>query len=137
MLWIVCAVAVVVAGGFVLSPLFRETAPGASVPGADPGGETERERLLERKTACYRNLKDLEFQFRMGRLEEADYERLRAEHRAEAAAILAELDRLRAPNGARAAGPAAKKGREASRCPACGAAAPPGKKFCADCGKRL
>ncbi len=73
----------------------------------------------------------------MGRLEEADYERLRAEHRAEAAAILAELDRLRAPNGARAAGPAAKKGREASRCPACGAAAPPGKKFCADCGKRL
>ena len=136
MLWIVCAVAVVVAGGFVLSPLFRETAPGASAPEAS-GGETERERLLERKTACYRNLKDLEFQFRMGRLEEADYERLRAEHRAEAAAILAELDRLRAPNGPRAAGPAARKGREASRCPACGAAAPPGKKFCADCGKRL
>ena len=134
MLWIVYAVAVVLAGGFVLSPLFREQAP---APGTDPGGETERERLLERKTACYRNIKDLEFQFQMGRLPETDYLELRKEHRAEAAAILAELDRLQAPNGARGAGPAGKKGRDAARCPACGAAALPGKKFCADCGKRL
>jgi cytochrome c-type biogenesis protein CcmI len=117
MLWIVCAVAVVVAGGFVLAPLFR------SAPGAEAGGETERDRLLERKTACYRNLKELEFQFRMGRLLEADYEELRAEHRAEAARILEELERLGASGGA--------------RCPGCGARCPPGKKFCADCGKRL
>ncbi|MBN2337496.1 MAG: hypothetical protein JXP48_03055 [Acidobacteria bacterium] len=134
MLWIVCAVAVVTAGGFVLAPLFRETAPGP-----DLEGETERDRLLERKTACYRNLKDLEFQFRMGRLLEADYEGLRAEHRAEAARILAELERLGAPGGKRAAGggPGGKKGGDGTRCPACGAAAAPGKKFCADCGKRL
>jgi len=135
MLWIVCAVAVVVAGGFVLAPLFRESAP----PGADAGGETERDRLLERKTACYRNLKELEFQFGMGRLLEADYEILRAEHRAEAARILEELERLGAPGGRRAAGlgPGGKKERDGARCPACGAAVSPGKKFCADCGKRL
>jgi UDP-galactopyranose mutase len=40
------------------------------------GAETELDRLLARKAVVYSNLKDLEFEYKMGRLSEGDYRRL-------------------------------------------------------------
>ena len=52
--------------------------------------------LRERKDAVYENLRDLNFEYKAGKLSDADYESLRNTLESEAAAILAEIDRLEA-----------------------------------------
>jgi hypothetical protein len=50
--------------------------------------------LSERKEMVYENLRDLNFEFKAGKLPEADYEAMRASLEDEAAALLAEIDAL-------------------------------------------
>ncbi|MGZ4787799.1 MAG: hypothetical protein ACXVZX_04715 [Terriglobales bacterium] len=50
--------------------------------------------LRERKDAVYENLRDLNFEYKAGKLSDADYESLRNSLESEAAAILAEIERL-------------------------------------------
>lgn len=50
--------------------------------------------LLERKDVVYENLRDLNFEYSAGKIPDADYESLRASLEHEAAAILAEIERL-------------------------------------------
>ncbi len=52
--------------------------------------------LQERKDAVYENLRDLNFEYKAGKLSDADYENLRNSLESEAGAILAEIDRLEA-----------------------------------------
>jgi hypothetical protein len=52
--------------------------------------------LRERKDAVYENLRDLSFEYKAGKLSEADYEGQRNLLETEAGAILAEIDRLEA-----------------------------------------
>ena len=52
--------------------------------------------LLERKDAVYENLRDLNFEYKAGKLSDTDYETLRTSLESEAASILAEIDRLEA-----------------------------------------
>lgn len=52
--------------------------------------------LRERKDAVYENLRDLNFEYKAGKLSDADYENLRNTLESEAASILAEIDRLEA-----------------------------------------
>ncbi len=57
----------------------------------------EKTRLLylrERKEDVYENLRDLNFDFKAGKLPEKDYQSLRATLEDEAAALLAEIARL-------------------------------------------
>ncbi len=60
---------------------------------ADPGLD-RRADLEAAKEAKYREIKDAELDFRMGKLAEADWRVLDAELRAQAIEILRELDRL-------------------------------------------
>ena len=63
--------------------------------------------LRERKEVVYENLRDLNFEFRAGKLSEADYESLKRNMEEEAAGILAEIASLEkdaprySPKGAR------------------------------------
>jgi rRNA maturation endonuclease Nob1 len=146
MLWFACTILVVLAGFYVLIPLFKQekTDPDTKLP-----AETESDRLLDRKTVIYRNLKDLEFEYQMGRLSDADFRKLDATYKSEAAAILQSLDQLNAFQNldeaiekdiaSRKAKLSASETKPASvaRCPSCGAEIIPGKKFCADCGRPL
>jgi hypothetical protein len=50
--------------------------------------------LKERKDAVYENLRDLNFEYKAGKVPEADYASLRSSLRDEAATILAEIARL-------------------------------------------
>ena len=50
--------------------------------------------LLERKEATYENLRDLNFEYKAGKLSEQDYAIQRASLEDEAAAILAEMDAI-------------------------------------------
>lgn len=141
------AVLVILAGIYVLLPLFREPAGNLDV---ELLAETELDRLLQRKEIVYRNLKDLEMEYRMGRLAEADFRRLAAGYKAEGVAILEKLDRLGvgedlderieravAARKARIFPSPASGAQAAAACPACGSEVMPGKKFCPDCGHRL
>jgi hypothetical protein len=61
----------------------------------DAGEEKTRQGyLLERKDATYENLRDLNFEFKAGKLSEQDYAIQRAALEDEAAAILAELEQI-------------------------------------------
>jgi hypothetical protein len=60
-----------------------------------PGPEQTRTAYLrERKEAVYENLRDLNFEYRAGKLPESDYLSLKSSLEDEAAGILAEIARL-------------------------------------------
>jgi hypothetical protein len=64
-------------------------------PGVEqPQPEAERTALEDAKQAKYREIRDLEVDFRSGKLSEADYRGLDSRLRAEAIEILRQIDRL-------------------------------------------
>ena len=66
--------------------------------------EDERHAALEAaKEAKYREIRDAELDYRMGKLSEADYRLTDRELRAQAIAILEQLDEIEAESGAAAA----------------------------------
>ena len=97
-----------------------------------------------RRVQIYENLRDLQFEFRVGKLSEPDYQQTKGSLQAELAVVLAEIDLLKssekpapAPaksvastNGARGANPA-------NTCPHCGAKFDRTLKFCGECGKPM
>ena len=52
--------------------------------------------LYERKDVVYENLRDLNFEHKAGKFTEADFEAMRSNMEAEAARILAEIEKLEA-----------------------------------------
>jgi len=147
MVIVACAIMVLLAGAYVLIPLFREPPGNLEV---ELLTETELDRLLNRKAVVYRNLKDLELEYKMGRLGGEDFQRLEAGYKAEAAEILQKLDQLGvdesldanieqavASRRARLFSAPAAATSESDKCPACGSEIIPGKKYCADCGRKL
>ena len=65
-------------------------------PGEVYSGEekTRLGYLRERKEAVYENLRDLNFEYKAGKVLDADYQSMRASLEEEAAAIMAEIARL-------------------------------------------
>jgi hypothetical protein len=72
-------------------------------------GKTRYGYLQERKEATYENLRDLNFEYKAGKLSEQDYAMQRASLEDEAAAILAEMETIEKAPARR--GAAAKRGR--------------------------
>ena len=68
--------------------------------------KTRASYLRERKDAVYENLRDLNFEYRAGKVPDADYQSLKATLQGEAAALLAEIAQLES-----GAGPAPRKTR--------------------------
>ncbi len=98
--------------------------------------------LEERKATIYDNLRDLQFEYRVGKLSEADYQATKADLQKELAAVLAQIDAIQpaaAPRKAAAAAPASGRPVPApgTECPHCGARFPKPMKFCGECGKAM
>ena len=100
--------------------------------------------LDERKAAIYENLRDLQFEYRVGKLSETDYQKTKQDLQNELAAVLAEIDRVRAalatpPSSKPKAPPAeaAKSKPTGLVCPSCGAKFEKELKFCGECGKSM
>ena len=55
---------------------------------------TRLDQLLERRDTIYENLRDLNFEYKAGKVPDADYQSMRASLEEEAAAIMAEIGRL-------------------------------------------
>ena len=104
--------------------------------------------LDERKAAIYDNLRDLQFEYRLGKLSDADYEATKKDLQRELAAVMAEVDRVKASLGP-SAPPPPSRDREAAAakprppksaqnvCPHCGASFAQALKFCGECGKPM
>ena len=58
--------------------------------------KTRASYLRERKDAVYENLRDLNFEFKAGKMPDVDYQSLNASLQDEAATLLAEIARLEA-----------------------------------------
>ena len=58
--------------------------------------KTRASYLRERKDAVYENLRDLNFEYKAGKVPDADYQSLKASMQDEAATLLAEIARLEA-----------------------------------------
>jgi hypothetical protein len=73
-----------------------------SVPNSVTAGpvKTRLNYLRERKEVVYENLRDLNFDYKAGKLPEADYQNMKNSLEEEAAAVLSEISRLESGLGA-------------------------------------
>ena len=99
------------------------------------------DHLDERKAAIYENLRDLQFEYRVGKLSDQDYQQTKQDLQKELAGVLSEIDRVKQSLAGQAAEPAAaKSGKKAAArhvCPSCKAEFPTALKFCGECGKPM
>jgi hypothetical protein len=111
--------------------------------------------LDERKASIYENLRDLQFEYRVGKLSDADYQHTKQDLQKELAAVMAEVDKLKAQlNGSatpqrgtdasvcqpREGAPRSKTPApqpDGRTCSACGAKFEKELKFCGECGKPM
>jgi hypothetical protein len=101
--------------------------------------------LDERKAAIYENLRDLQFEYRVGKLSDQDYQNTKRDLQKGLAAVLAEVDRIKsglpaavaAPKDAVAAPKAVPRKPSGFVCDSCGASFQTALKFCGECGKPM
>ena len=91
--------------------------------------------LDERKAAIYDNLRDAQFEYRVGKLSDDDYRQTKLGLQKELAVVMAEIDRIKGTLPAPAV--ETKKAPKPNRCPSCGAQFNQSLKFCGECGKPM
>ena len=104
-----------------------------------PEPESPFQHLDDRKAAIYESLRDLQFEYRVGKLSEEDYQISKRDLQKELAVVLSDVDKLKsqlAVNGT-APPPAAPAKLSSKVCPACGAKFEKELKFCGECGKPM
>jgi hypothetical protein len=110
-----------------------------SVPAPEP--ESPFAHLDERKAAIYENLRDLQFEYRVGKLSDEDYQSTKRDLQKGLAAVLAEVDRIKnalPPEPVEQSEPVKQPAPAPGFvCPSCGAAFPAALKFCGECGKPM
>jgi len=97
--------------------------------------------LDERKAAIYDNLRDAQFEFRVGKLSDQDYQQTKQDLQKELAGVLAQIDQLKQTLASKSGAPVqtkpAKKAPSRFICPSCNAEFPTALKFCGQCGKPM
>ena len=129
----VLSAAVVLAMGTILFTLFVRS---QDVPEAPPVSPTAH--LEERKAQIYENLRDLQFEFRLGKLSDEDYQKTKVDLQRELAKVLAEIDAVQPAVPAKPTAPVQPaRAKPSTKCPHCGAKFPQPLKFCGECGKAM
>lgn len=95
------------------------------------------QHLDERKAAIYENLRDLQFEYRVGKLSDEDYQQTKLDLQRELAGVMADIDRVKEEltKGVAAAPPPPPPGKFV--CRYCGAEFAKALKFCGECGKPM
>lgn len=113
----------------------------------DPIPVSPIQHLEDRKQAIYGNLRDLQFEYRLGKLSDEDYQQTKQALQRELATVLAETEelikklgltptRVPAKQTTAAAAPATPR-RAGTSCPHCGASFPQALKYCGECGRAI
>ncbi|MBI5281356.1 MAG: hypothetical protein HY858_06705 [Candidatus Solibacter usitatus] len=112
------------------------------LPQAPPASPVEH--LESRKAVIYDNLRDLNFEYRLGKLSDSDYGKSKLTLQNELAGVLAEIDTVahglsaaRATVRAQAVAQKAAETVKGLKCPHCGAVFEKSMKFCGECGKTM
>lgn len=105
-----------------------------------PEAPSPTRHLEDRKAVIYENLRDLQFEYRVGKLSDVDYQATKVTLQRELAGVLAEIDKL-APAPAAVASAVAEPPKPevtpGTVCPHCDAHFPKPMKFCGECGKAM
>lgn len=112
--------------------------------------ERERDFLAERKEMVYEGLRDLQMEYRMGKLSDSDYQELKLTFQHQLAALIEEADQLQVqPEAAQPETVQPKEVAAASlghteapipgsgHCASCGRENPEANRFCGACGSPL
>lgn len=133
--------------GYILQPFYRSQKQSQFIP-ADEGNPVLVE-LNKNKNELLAAIKEIDFEFQMGKIAMPDYEKLKAEYQNRALQVLKEIDELtsaRAPaddleNEIRRYRQKLKESTSVAGkprfCPYCGEKVESQFKFCANCGKKL
>ncbi|MBM3786370.1 MAG: zinc ribbon domain-containing protein [Acidobacteria bacterium] len=100
-----------------------------SLPPLD--AESPVQPLEEAKVRIYENLRDLQFEYRLNKITDEDYQTSKLDLQKELARVLAQMEALGAKPKAAAKAPALYT------CPHCGAEFKEKLKFCGECGKAM
>ncbi len=135
---LVIAVAALVAVTLLYTLFVRST----DIPAPEPVSPTRH--LEERRAAIYENLRDLQFEYRVGKLSDADYQQTKLVLQKELAGVIGEIQQITksvavsAPvASAVTSEKAAAAEKAAHMCTHCGAQFPVALKFCGECGKEM
>ena len=94
--------------------------------------------LEERKKAIYDNLRDLQFEYRMGKLSDHDYSETKLDLQRQLATVLAEMEKVKGKmETAPAPAPAPAKAKAVCVCPKCATEFAQPMKFCGQCGQPI
>ena len=102
-----------------------------------PVPESPFKHLEERKAAIYENLRDLQFEYRLGKLSDEDYQKTKLGLQGELAKVLAEIDSIKVQNPVKPVLRSVPKAAPGTKCPHCGATFDRALKFCGECGKAM
>jgi hypothetical protein len=94
------------------------------------------QHLDDRKQAIYENLRDLQFEYRLGKLSDDDYASTKQALQRELAVVLAETEETVKRLGTATVSKNAPK-KTNTVCPHCGASFSGVLKFCGECGKAI
>ena len=101
-----------------------------------PEPESPFRHLDERKARVYDNLRDLQFEYRLGKLSDEDYQSAKLNLQKELGRVLADTEALKAQLGQTPA-PKVQAKADPLVCPHCKAKMPKPMKFCGECGKEM
>lgn len=126
------ALVVIIASTLALTLFVRPQ----DIPQPEP--ESPFRHLDERKARIYENLRDLQFEYRLGKLSDEDYQSAKLVLQKELAKVLADTDAMKAELGQ----PAPPRKSAAPKldpltCIHCHAKMPKLMKFCGECGKEM
>jgi len=113
---------------------FTLTIRAKDLPPPDPVSPTQH--LEDRKAQIYENLRDLQFEYRVGKLSDQDYQQTKLGLQKELAGVLGEIEK-RGTGPAPAPAKALSKPATSNICSHCGAKFPNPMKFCGECGKAM
>jgi len=93
------------------------------------------EDLFIAKERIYANIKDLDFDHQVGKIEDDDYHAMRDHLKQDAAAVIERIDHLHDGRATPAAARAPHRSAAAQTCGQCGGAIAAGTRFCPACGQ--
>lgn len=133
----IAAVSILMLAGVLAFVLWVRPQDLPEAPGLSP-----TQHLDERKAAIYENLRDLNFEYQLGKLSDGDYQKAKAGLQQELAKVMAAIDEV-----VKGVGGVAKKAavvqaaatvkKKTFVCPHCGASFEKAMKFCGECGKPM